>query len=112
MAKPNKNAEHIRNLSLLTETCYGCYADALTAAIRALRNKGKSPWRKVTKRHPGKNWGGEQVIVALDDGNKTIHLSNVPYLSQWELGWFFEGNDAYRVTHWQPWPEHPEKEVK
>ena len=105
---PN-NAEHIKVLEQ-----FKGYADrdedweyviALRAAIRALRNEGKSPWRKVTKRHPGKKWEGQQVLVAYENG--TMDCGPFPTEPVFSHGWesIFNG----RVTHWQPWPEHPEK---
>ena len=123
MAKPNKNAEHIRQLTNIPRKLrdlrmhpidYPEEIAALNSAIAALRAEGKSPWRKVTKRYPGKKWAGKPCIMA--DNRGRVYESEMPEDQRgWELllrstGWFY-GQDSL-ATHWQPRPEHPEKEVK
>ena len=100
MAKPSKNAEHIKQLKSLALSAgnYGML-NAVNAAIHALRIEGRSPWRKVGKRHPGKKWVCKKVLVA-----HKLHgviTDKIPPIDWWS-GW------KNQRTHWQPWPEHPE----
>ena len=107
------NAEYIRLLDNAAARCRlegdGPTCNALGAAIRALRAEGRSSWRKVGKRHPGKRWEHARVIVALANGCRSATI--MPSRQDWEEKGIWTG-DFSRVTHWQPWPEHLEKEVK
>ena len=107
---PN-NAEHIASLQRISIQHPGC-TKAIAAAIHALKAEGRSPWRKVGKRHPGKKWEGESVLVVTSDGYGDI--GRVPTVGEWsERTWMdYSLRGDKHITHWQPWPEHPEKEVK
>ena len=103
---PNKNAEHIKRLEYLL-----CHPNApidpetIIAALNALKVEGRSPWRKVTKRHPGKRWEHARVMVALATGCRSTTI--LPSQKDWKEKGIWT-HDYSRVTHWQPWPGHPD----
>ena len=99
----NKNAKHIASLKRISIQHPGC-TKAIAAAIHALKAGGRSPWREITKRHPGKKWVGERVLTEWSWGRRTVE--DMPEegsgLWIWRLQY---------VVRWMPWPEQPE-EVK
>lgn len=105
---PN-NAEHIKYLEhalfRARKEGDGPTAESIAIAIRALRTEGHSPWRKVTKRHPGKKWVGKMVVVYHESG-KVYNTFMVPF-SHWHC--WCDNKGGGNIIQWQPWPEHPEK---
>ena len=95
------NAEHIASLQRISIQHPGC-TKAIAAAIHALKTEGRSPWRKVGKRHPGTKWVGEAVLTEWSCGRRTIE--DMPAEGSGLWAWWL----TYAVR-WMPWPEHPEK---
>ena len=94
MIKP-KSAAHIKALqhvkSFYDNPDESDIFDALAAAIRALKAESKSPWRKVTKRHPGKKWVGRQVRCRLEMS------CTFPAIEDWE-----DWQRRNCVDYWRP----------
>lgn len=101
---PNKNAEHIKHLKEMADRIGNShYRVSLHAGVVALRNEGRSPWRKVTKRHPGKKWELTRII-SIDTAGRPFCVY-LPFASDWDA-W---KSKFHFLSIWHPWPEHPEK---